>query len=127
MTSHSSRRVINTLAASRYEESEDRSAAFYITKDIISRARKKPPLQMEERIQMPQSSSYAAPTPSMDKIAQNVAMRFKDSGMKFHGNEGECWQEYVDEYRPVARDYGLKQRQKFDYLHNLFSGCSISW
>ena len=42
--------------------------------------------------------------------------------MKFHGNVGECWQEYVDEYRRVARDYGLTQHQKLDYLHNLLSG-----
>ena len=42
--------------------------------------------------------------------------------MEFHGNVGECWQECVDDYRHVARAYGLKQRQKLDYLHNLLSG-----
>ena len=120
MSPHISRRVINTLAVNVYEEAEDRSAAFEMAKDIISRGRKRAQVPPEEPPQRGQSSSHSSP--SIDKVAHNVAMRFKDFAMKFHGNVGECWQEYVDEYRQVARDYGLNQKQKLDYLHNLLSG-----
>lgn len=49
-----------------------------------------------------------------DKIAQNVAMRFKVTFSKFCGDIGECWQEFVDEYRQVSRDYRLFNYLKLD-------------
>lgn len=49
-------------------------------------------------------------------------MRFKNQSSKFHGNIGECWQEFVDEYCQVAQDHNLTNVYKLDYLHNLVYG-----
>ena len=51
-----------------------------------------------------------------------MAMRLKESEKKFCSDFGECWQEYVDQYRQVLRDYNLKPAQKLRYLHNLLRG-----
>ena len=48
-----------------------------------------------------------------------MAMTLRDRDKKFSGDVGECWQEYVDEYRQVLRDYNLTPAQKLQYLHNL--------
>ena len=118
-TPHSSQRVINTLAVNVYEEAEDRSAAFDMAKEILSRGRKRVQAPPEEPPQRAQSSSHSSH--SINKVAHNVAIRFNEFAMKFHGNFGEFWQECVDEYRQVPRDYSLNQRQKVEYLHNLLS------
>ena len=74
-----------------YEEAEDRSAAFDMVKDIISRGCKRVQAPPEEPPQRAQTSSHSSP--SIDKVAHNVAMRFKDFAIEFHGNVGEYWQE----------------------------------
>lgn len=60
-------------------------------------------------------------TTSRDKVAHNIAMRFKDAENKFSGDLGECWQEFVDEYRQVTNDYALTEEQKLHYIHNILS------
>lgn len=118
MTPHSSGLVINRLASNIYEEAEDHITAFDVAKELISNGRKKVQMQTEESAPRAQSSPFSSPGSNSEKVAHNVAMRFKDSAMNFRGNVGDCWQEYVDEYRQVARDYGLTLKQKLDYLHN---------
>lgn len=61
---------------------------------------------------------------TVEKLAQDAAMRLRDDGENFAGDIGECWQVYVDEYRQVATDYNLSPIQKLQFLHNLLSGNS---
>ena len=49
-----------------------------------------------------------------------VAMRFRSD--KFTGDIGELWNEYVQEYQQVVRDYGLGKQEKLQYLHNIMGG-----
>lgn len=48
-------------------------------------------------------------------------MRLKDSESKFSEDLEEYWQEYVDEYDQLSRDYNLNAYQKRQYLYNTFS------
>ena len=48
----------------------------------------------------------------VDKIAHNIAMRFRDVREKLSGNLRESWMEYVAEYQQMGRDYNLTPRQK---------------
>lgn len=45
-------------------------------------------------------------------------MRLKDTARKFIGAIGECWMEYVDDYKQIARDYNLSVTQKLQYMHS---------
>ena len=120
MTRHNSHRDIMTITINLYEEAEDRTAAVDIAKDVISEGRKKPSRTDENCRATVETSTGGGH--SIDRLANNVAMRFEDTSLKFHVNIGECWQEYVDEYQQVARDHKLSQQQKLDYLHNLLFG-----
>ena len=88
MTPYSCRRVINSLASNVYEEAEDRSAAFDIAKEIISKGRKKVQTQTEESAPRAQFFSLSSLGSNSDEDANNVAMRLKDSSINFRGNAG---------------------------------------
>ena len=49
-------------------------------------------------------------------------MCLKDADRKFSGSIGECWIEYVDDYKQIARDYNLSVSQKLQYMHKLLRG-----
>lgn len=38
-------------------------------------------------------------------------MRLKDSDKKFSGAFGECWMDFIDEYKQVAIDYDLNKEK----------------
>lgn len=56
---------------------------------------------------------------SAEKVAQNAAMRLKESDKTLSGDLGESWMEYVDEYLQLCRNYSLSPSQKLQYPHNL--------
>lgn len=58
---------------------------------------------------------------AIEKVAHNIAKRIKDFRQKFSGYLGQCWQKFVDEYKQIARNFGLNEHQKLSYLHNLLS------
>ena len=68
------------------------------------------------------NSSSSVYVQQESRIAHNVAMRFKDESAKFSGHIGQSWQEFVDEYLQVTRDYELSPTQRLNYLHNLLAG-----
>lgn len=45
--------------------------------------------------------------PPVDRKADDVSKRLKDVDIKFSVELGECWMDFVDEYRQVAAHYGL--------------------
>lgn len=53
-----------------------------------------------------------------ERITYNVAMRLRDSESKFSGDTNECWDEYVNTYKQMAKDYRLSDEQKLQFLHN---------
>ena len=106
LTQHSSRRIMMTLATNLYEDDDDQSAAVEIVRSIIASGRRnQAPAQLTPTQSTTQQSIGATPSTSAEKVAHNMAMRLKDRDKKFSGDVGECWQEYVDEYRQVSRDY----------------------
>lgn len=124
MTQHSSRRIMMTLAHNLYEEQVDKQAAVDIVQLFIASGRRNRDQSSETQIApAPVSPSSQSPgASSIDKIAHNVAMRLKDKDRKFSGAIGECWMEFVDEYKQISRDYGLSMTQKWQYMQNLLRG-----
>ncbi|GAB0496835.1 hypothetical protein MMPV_008156 [Pyropia vietnamensis] len=118
---HSSHRVVMTLATSLYVDTEDRVAATQLASDLIAAGRR---LSGGGAAPLPSSSGQRdeAPSTTNDRLAHNIAMRFRDGSCKFSGNLVEAWMEYVAEYQQVARDYDLNQMQRFQYMHNILSG-----
>lgn len=113
---HGNRRIILTLANGLYTEAEDRNAATELANLYIASTKRRGKANSETTTT---SAPQGGPYQSQDKLAHNIAMRFKDGENKFGGDIGECWQEFADEYRQVANDYGLTEEQKFQYLHNI--------
>lgn len=73
---------------------------------------------------MPQQANVPAAserphTELPEKVSHNVSMRFKADERKFSGDTTEYWDEYVDNYRKIARDYKLSDVQRLQYLHKL--------
>lgn len=95
LTPRSSRRIMMILATNIYKDSEDRTAAENIFRDIIATGRHSPTppttatLTTSTTGDGTASSGSVQPT-SADKIAQNVSMRFKYLDEKFAGEIGEC-------------------------------------
>lgn len=124
LTQHSSRRILMTLSTNLYEEEEDKNAAVEIVRKVISSGRRAP-IQANERALAANSPDSLIPqslSSSSEKVAHNVAKRFRDKDKNFSGELGQCWQEYGDEYRQMSRDYKLSQEKKLHYLHNLLFG-----
>lgn len=59
---------------------------------------------------------------SSEKVAHNVAMRFRDKDKKFAGELGQCSKDYVNEYRQMSHDNNFTKQQKLHYLQNLLQG-----
>ena len=123
LTQHSSRRIMMTLATNVYEEQEDKQAAVDIVQSIMAAG----PRNRENvhHLRTPISVSPSATETSnsrgrsIEKVAHNVAMSLKEKDRKCSGAIGECWMEFVDEYKQITRDYGLSQTQKLQYMHTL--------
>lgn len=76
-----------TFSTSLYEKSEDRHVAIDMAKAIIAAGRR------QDRTGTTDSNEddrHSGSSSKMDKLAHNVAMRFRELSMKFHGNIGEC-------------------------------------
>lgn len=122
MDQHSSRRIMMALASNLYEEQEKKQAAIDIVQEIIAAGRRN--REQDSTSQATASRIVSVETApnfsssSLDKIAHNVAMRLKEKEKKFGGAIGECWMEFVDEYKQLAGDYGLSVSQKLQYMHN---------
>ena len=114
-----------TLSHNIYEEQEDRHAAISILQNIIASGRRgREQIDTSHSTQpVPAATASASPrSSSVEKIAHNVAMRLRDKDKTFSGAIGECWMEYVDEYKQVPKDYSLDPTQRLQYMHNLLSG-----
>lgn len=48
-------------------------------------------------------------------------MRIKAYDSKYGGVTTRFWDEYVDNYRQIARDYRVTDERKLQVLHNIFS------
>lgn len=55
------------------------------------------------------------------RLAHYIAMMLKDAEMKFSGDFGEYYMDYVDDYSQVASDYSLNLQRKLQYFHKLLS------
>ncbi|OSX74486.1 hypothetical protein BU14_0287s0005 [Porphyra umbilicalis] len=117
----SSHHFVMTLATSLNKDAEDRVVATQMASALVA----------ESHRQGGGSSATTSPSPAArgdtassggDRTAHNIAMRFRDPSVKFSGNLGESWMEYVAEYQQVARDYDLSPSQCFQYLRNLLRG-----
>lgn len=117
---HYSRLIINQLAYGLYDDKEDQRVAIELAKDQISRGRHRKPNIMEdsEKANAINSPASFRSGESEKRMAHNVAMRLKDTPRKFIGERGDCWDEFVDNYIQLAKDYKLKDEQKLQYLHN---------
>ena len=117
-----------TLAYNLYEEQEDKQAAVNFVQKLIASGRRcrdaNAPSQTSQPAPMSTSRAPVYSGRSSDKIAHNVAMRFKDTDRKFSGSIGECWLAYVDDNKQIARDYNLSVPQKLQYMHNLLRGTA---
>lgn len=113
--------MMMTLANYVYEDSEDRTAAVKIVKEIVAAGRRNPAAA-------PQPPPAAAPNnkqqqgTTFDKLAHNVAMRLRNNEKKFSGDTSECWQEYVDEYSQVSRHYSLSPPKSSNSCTSCFRG-----
>lgn len=119
---HSSRRIILTLASGIYEDAEDRTIAMELAQRYVTNQKRgaaNPDTEQETHDSPEPSTNIQVTTPN--RVAHNIAMRFKDTESKFSGDIGECWQEYVDEYRQVRADYNLTPAQKLQFIHNILS------
>lgn len=84
-----------TLANGIYDDAEDQNIALEQAQKYIA-TQKRPSRSGNDtgysdptsgNAERPMLSSITTP----DKLAQNIAMRFKDSESKFSGDIGECW------------------------------------
>lgn len=96
--------------------------AIDLAKDLIARGRKSKPAGSDDA-QDPRPRTHNGE--SAEKIAHNVAMRLKDASSNLSGELGECWDEFVDNYNMLAKDYSLTLEQKLQYLHNLLCKDSL--
>ena len=112
---HESNYLPNSLAITLFE-GRQKDNALEIIANYIARDSEQLPSQSS-----PQSASSTpvADTLYHEKIAHNMAIRFKEESKKFSGTLGECWNEYLNEYLFAANDYNLTASQKLSYLHHL--------
>lgn len=121
ITQHPSLRILMTLATNIYDKEDDGNAAVDIFRDIITAGGRSPSQVAEAASSIPigpPSTTQMKTFPS-EKFAHNVDMRFQERDKKLAGELGQYCQEYVDDYRQVARDYKMNQEQKLRYLHKL--------
>lgn len=127
---HSSRRIVKTLAAGIYV-AEEATVAMDIASDIVTAGNdrsatasqsNRPPIPPTGPLGNSGSQDTSGSYNNSYRVAHNVAMRFKYESSKFSGDIGQSWNEYVAEYQQVSRDYNLTERQKLQFLHNLFIG-----
>ena len=121
LTPHSSRNIKMTLATQIYTEKEDKEAATEILKGIIAANRRRNNTK-STAVSTVVSTEAPSSTAIASKVARNLAMRFRSD--KFTGDIGESWNEYVREYQQVARDYGLGNQEKLQYLHSIIEGTA---
>jgi len=123
---HPSHRVPPLLAASLYTDAEDTVAAKEIVRVQLAAGRRANATAATDDSPSASGhnggSSHMGGTNPPDRLAHNVAMRFKDKAAKFSGGLGEAWMEYVADYQQVSRDYNLTSSQKLQFLHNLLAG-----
>lgn len=120
---NSSRRILMKFATTLYKNETDKAAAVEIVKSIISSGRKnQPPRQVTPTQSATQDTLETTRSTFADKISHNMVIWLKDREKKFSGDVGECWQEYVEEYRQVLRDYNLTPAKKLQFWHNLVRG-----
>lgn len=113
---HKTRCIIATLANIIYEEADDRSAVDEMAQLIIAN-------RSQRCVQHSSSSTTTGNsqrfTISIDKVAHNISMRFKNAENKFSREIVERWVEFVEEYRRVTNAYGLNEEQKINDVHNI--------
>lgn len=59
---------------------------------------------------------------SRTRKAHDVDMRLKESEKNFSGDIGDCWMDFLDEYKKVAMDYKLNQQQMLQFIQNNVQG-----
>lgn len=135
LTPHSSHLIMMTLSTNIYEDAEDTKAAENILRDIIVAGRQASIASIHQQQNSSTTGNIAAASApirsirvtSTDKVAQNVSIRFKYLEKKLTGDIDEFWQEFVDEYRQMAREYGLSYKQKLHYLQKMLRGDAKSF
>lgn len=122
MQLHLSRRIMMTLVNNIFDDIVDNSAAVAIIRDLIAAGRRNPsrnspvPTRTELEVTSQPQGTF------VKKIAHKVAMIRRDNEKRISKGVRQCWQENVDEYRQVARDYQLSQAHKLQFLRNILCG-----
>jgi len=123
---HPSHRVPPLLAASLYSDADNTVAAKEIVRVQLAAGRRANAAATTDDSPSASGhtggSSSAGGTNPPDRLAHNVAMRFKDKSAKFSGGPGEAWMEYVADYQHVSREYNLTGSQRLQFMHNLLAG-----
>lgn len=111
---HSSQRTVRTFANGLYTEPEKRDIANLHAIDILKGQSSRPnPMTTTDG-----HDTYSQRIEPYEKLAHNVAMRRKDHQSKFRGDTTEPWDEYVETYNLIAKDYRFSDEQKLQFLHN---------
>lgn len=116
------------LAETVYPPGETRERAIDLARVVTPpRARMQPSHQLDGPGRGVDAAGVSGPAmavagASPDRVAHNVAMRFREPTSKFSGAAGQTWSEYVSEYQSMARDYELSPDQRFRFLHNILAG-----
>lgn len=117
---HPTRRVVNLLAERLYTQSADIEHAKDLARAL---------LQPRVRRAVGGAGGAAASnthgsgqTMPLDRIAQNIGMRYSKDSMKFTGAEDQAFHEHVGFYLKIARDFSLNTEQKLMFMYNMFDG-----
>lgn len=117
---HPTRRVFNLLAERLYSTNADIEHAKDLARALL-----------QPRVQRayggaggagPANSRGAGQSLPMDRITQNIAMRYTKDGMKFTGAEDQAFHEHVGFYLKIARDFSLTVEQRLMFMYNMFDG-----
>lgn len=109
MSVHSSCRIMMTSAFNVHEDEDHRAAADEIVKNVIFSGSQvatagEPTGSTNAQATVTVSDTTQVGTP-IGKLAPNVAILFEDKELKFSWDVGQCWQEQLDEYRQMYKDY----------------------
>lgn len=99
-----------------YTNSHENAAAITLVSEIIGKRCKLP---------TPSTVSSTYSERSTDRVAHNMAMRFKDT--KFTGNADQIIQEYLRKNEQAATEYSLPDSDMLQYRRNLFESPADSF
>lgn len=118
---HATRRIPTLLADWVYANTPDHDLAMDLATAIIT-GRHRSTSSSKTATDGNTGTMATTTINSVDRLAYNISMRYRDASPKFSGEHTQIWPEYVADYLLMARDNHLTVEQRYQYLHYALAG-----